>query len=414
MHVRPPAAATAVRWLRLSWLVTQEVPPPPSSAALGSDAGGEAAARPRLKRFDAQGVKLWRAEGRWTALDMAAPGAWAALRRSLRAGQNSASESWDLSAIERLDHVGAQLLWSHWGRRWPAHLSADESQRRVLQTVARLSSPLPARLRPVWGASWYALGVRLVLVKSHVVGLLALLGQLLLDTGRLLRKPRMGPWRDISGQLYNTGATALPITALVGFLIGVVLAYLLSRQLRQFGADAYIVDILGVALVRELGPMLAAILVAGRSGSAMTAQIGVMHVTQEIDAMRVMGIARGYRLVLPRVLALMLALPLLSTWTTLWALLGGMLAADVTMNVEPAFFASALPAAVQASNLGLALGKSVVFGWLIALLACHHGLRVAPNTESLGHGTTASVVSSITAVLLVDALCAVLFKSVGI
>ncbi len=320
--------------------------------------------------------------------------------------------------MQRLDHVGAQLLWQHWGRRWPAQLQADDSQRRVLDTIARFSSPAPARHRLGWPQAAEAVGAWLMHLlrqaRSHARGLLQLLGQLLLDVGRLLRYPQTGPWRDISGHLYNTGATALPITALVGFLIGVVLAYLLSRQLRQFGADAFIVDILGVALIRELGPMLAAILLAGRSGSAMTAQIGVMRVTEEIDAMRVMGIARSYRLVLPRALALMLVLPLLSTWTTLWALLGGMLASDLTMKVSPAFFINALPAAVEASNLGLALAKSAVFGLLIALLACHHGLRVAPNTESLGRGTTASVVSAITAVLLVDALFAVLFRSVGI
>ena len=111
------------------------------------------------------------------------------------------------------------------------------------------------------------------------------MGQLLLDSEQLLRAPRRGPWRDFSGHLYRIGATALPITALVGFLIGVVLAYLMSRQLRQLGADAFVVNILGVSLIRELGPVLAAILLAGRSGSAITAQIGVMRVTEELDAM---------------------------------------------------------------------------------------------------------------------------------
>jgi len=206
----------------------------------------------------------------------------------------------------------------------------------------------------------------------------------------------------------------LPITALVGFLIGVVLAYLISRQLLQFGADAFVVNILGVSLIRELGPLLAAILIAGRSGSSITAQIGVMRVTEELDAMRVLGIARGFRLVLPRALALALVMPLISIWTTAWSLLGGMLTADLSMNVSLAFFANALPGAVQASNLVLATAKSAVFGLLIALIACHYGLRVKPNTESLGQGTTASVVTSITVVILVDALFAVLFRNVGI
>jgi phospholipid/cholesterol/gamma-HCH transport system permease protein len=206
----------------------------------------------------------------------------------------------------------------------------------------------------------------------------------------------------------------LPITALVGFLIGVVLAYLTSQQLKQFGADAYIVNILGIALIRELGPMLAAILIAGRSGSAITAQIGVMRVTEELDAMRVMGISHSFRLVMPRAMALAVAMPLISVWTTLCALAGGMLAADVSLGITPTFFMTALPEAVSLSTLILASAKSVVFGVLIALIACHFGLRVQPNTQSLGEGTTASVVASITAVILVDALFAVLFKDVGL
>jgi phospholipid/cholesterol/gamma-HCH transport system permease protein len=249
---------------------------------------------------------------------------------------------------------------------------------------------------------------------DHVRDLLRLLGQLLLDTLKLARAPGRAPWRDVSGHLYHIGATALPITALVGFLIGVVLAYLMSLQLRQFGADAFIVNILGISLIRELGPVLAAILIAGRSGSAITAQIGVMRVTEELDAMRVMGIAHGYRLVLPRAIAMALAMPLLTVWTTLAALLGGMLAADLAMGVTPAYFFATLPDAVQTSNLALALSKSVVFGLLIAVIGCHYGLRVQPNTESLGQGTTASVVSSITMVILVDALFAVIFKDIGL
>jgi phospholipid/cholesterol/gamma-HCH transport system permease protein len=194
----------------------------------------------------------------------------------------------------------------------------------------------------------------------------------------------------------------------------VVLAYLMAQQLRKFGADAFIVDVLGIALIRELGPVLAAILLAGRSGSAITAQIGVMRVTEELDAMRVMGIAQGYRLVMPRALAMAIAMPLVTVWTTVAALFGGVLSADLAMDITPAYFLSALPAAVEVSNLTLAVGKSVVFGVLIALVGCHYGLRIKPNTESLGQGTTASVVTSITVVILVDALFAVVFKDVGV
>jgi len=242
---------------------------------------------------------------------------------------------------------------------------------------------------------------------------LALIGQLTLDIGTLLRAPHRAPWRDFSGHLYHFGATALPITALVGLLIGVVLAYLTSQQLRQYGGEAFIVNILGLSLIRELGPVLAAVLIAGRSGSAITAQIGVMRVTEELDAMRVMGIPHGFRLVMPRVLALAIAMPLISMWTSAAALLGGMVAADLTLDISPAYFLSALPRAVPMTNIWLAMSKSAVFGILIALIGCYYGMKVKPNTESLGRGTTSSVVASITVVILVDALFAVLFKGVG-
>jgi phospholipid/cholesterol/gamma-HCH transport system permease protein len=258
------------------------------------------------------------------------------------------------------------------------------------------------------------MGALVARARDHLADAVQLIGQLLLDVLRLVRAPRSGPWRDISGNLYRIGATALPITALVGFLIGVVLAYLMAQQLRQFGADAFIVDILGISLIRELGPVLAAILIAGRSGSAITAQIGVMRVTEELDAMQVMGIPQGFRLVLPRAIAMAVAMPLLSVWTTLAALSGGILAADVVLGLTPGYFVTALAKVVLISNLWLAVGKSVVFGLLIALIGCHYGLRIKPNTQSLGEGTTASVVTSITVVLLVDALFAVVFKDVGI
>ncbi len=352
--------------------------------------------------------------GSWSAARLAEPASWSRISQGLPDLVTKGIVSWDLRAITRLDHTGAQLLWNTWGHQWPAQLQWHPVQRTMLERVAHFTAPAvkPAR-RSAWQV-FLQLGKLLWMLWDHAVGMLALLGQLLLDGLRLLRAPGRGPWRDVSGHLYRIGATALPVTALVGFTIGVVLAYLMSRQLRQFGADTFIVDILGLAVIRELGPMLAAILIAGRSGSAITAQIGVMRVTEELDAMRVMGIAQGYRLVLPRAIAMAIAMPLISVWTTLAALLGGMLAADVVLGVTPAYFFATLPDAVEISNLWLGLGKSVVFGLLIALIGCHYGLRVKPNTESLGQGTTASVVTAITVVLLVDAVFAVVFKNIGL
>jgi phospholipid/cholesterol/gamma-HCH transport system permease protein len=373
-------------------------------------------ARPRISRQQLPLERCALLQGQWTAAMLAQASAWEGLQRELQAACRGEAQvqRWDLRGLLRLDHTGAQLLWNAWGRQWPAQLEALPGQRAVLERVARFSVALPSFRRRSAGQLFQSLGRQVLGVVAHLQGMLRLIGQLLLDTLRLLRHPNRGPWRDFSGHLYHIGATALPITALVGFLIGVVLAYLISQQLKLFGADPFIVNILGLSLIRELGPVLAAILIAGRSGSSITAQIGVMRVTEEIDAMRVLGIARGYRLVLPRVMALALAMPLLSVWTTLAAMLGGMLASDIVMGVTPAYFISTLPNAVEASNLTLAVGKSAVFGVLIALVGCHYGLRVKPNTESLGQGTTASVVTSITVVILVDAVFAVVFKDVGL
>ncbi len=354
-------------------------------------------------------------QGAWTAADLTSGKAvWEALAAQLKTADADKASAWNLTGLEKLDYLGAQLLWAHWGRQWPANIDIDDSQRAVLETVAKFPPAEVKTHHTDWKAPVMALGARLLSFTDHLKSLIRLVGQLMLDIGRLIRHPQEAPLRDFSGHLYHIGATAMPITALVGFLIGVVLAYLMSQQLRQFGADAFIVNILGISLIRELGPVLAAILIAGRSGSAITAQIGVMRVTEELDAMRVMGIAKGFRLVMPRALALAIAMPLISVWTTIAALVGGMLAADVAMDVTPSFFINALPAAVQLSNLVLATCKSVVFGLLIALIGCHFGLRVKPNTESLGQGTTASVVTSITVVILVDALFAVLFKNIGV
>ena len=350
--------------------------------------------------------------GQWTAAQFAQPRLLKALEGTLE--EEAATGGWDLSRAEQLDHVGGQLLWDHWGRRWPEPIELLPAQRAVLERVAQFTCAPPARQKTGWRGRYLAIGGAILHGLDHVRSFVRLVGQLTLNIGKLAKAPQEGPWRDLSGHLYRIGATALPITALVGFLIGVVLAYLTSRQLRQFGADAYIVNILGVALIRELGPMLAAILIAGRSGSAITAQIGVMRVTEELDAMRVMGISQSYRLVMPRAVALAVVMPLISVWTTVCALAGGMLAADVTLGITPTYFLNALPAAVSPGNLGLASSKSVVFGFLIALIGCHFGLRVKPNTQSLGEGTTSSVVTSITVVILVDALFAVLFKEVGI
>jgi len=360
--------------------------------------------------------------GCWSAARLAVPATWAGIEQALSgvavdasgAAGASVNWAWDLSALQRLDHTGAQLLWNAWGHRWPRQLVLQAHHRAMLERVAQYTTPAPPSAPTLWVDVPRRIGQNLWLLLDHAHAMLRLLGQLLLDVITLARAPQKGPWRDVSGHVYRIGATALPVTALVGFMIGMVLAYLIARQLRQYGANTFIVTILGVALIREIGPILAAILIAGRSGSAMTAQIGVMRVTEELDAMRVMGIAKGFRLVLPRTIAMTIAMPLVAVWTTMAALLGGVWAADAVLGVTPSHFFATLPAVVQIGNLWLALCKSLAFGVAIALIACHYGLRVRPDTDSLGQGTTASVVTSITVVLLMDAGFAVIFKNIGL
>ena len=321
---------------------------------------------------------------------------------------------WDLTKIHQMDTVGSALLWQAWRAKRPKHIQLRPEQQRVFERFDKTpafqsESPAHDLLWPV-----VAIGKLMLLLWQHTVFLLTLIGQLFLDILYLIRHPVYIPWREISANLYRTGAQALGITALVGFLIGIVLSYLSSRQLQMFGADIFIVNILGFSIIRELGPMLAAILVAGRSGSSMTAQLGVMRVTQELDALIVMGISHSQRLVLPKILGLGIAMPLLVLWTSAIALLGGMIAAEWQLGLSVQYFLTALPDAVPTANLWLGLGKGIVSGMTIALIACHFGLRIKPNTESLGEGTTSSVVTSITMVIIIDAIFAVMFSDVGL
>jgi phospholipid/cholesterol/gamma-HCH transport system permease protein len=356
---------------------------------------------------------VWCVRGQWNVQALAAPGAVRRRRQALQAAAGDAP--WVLDDQLRLDSVGAQLLWDCWGNRLPAQMEMSDAQRRLFDMLASAGTQqtIPSSARD-WLAWVRRLGDGVAIGAHHGRLLLMMLGGLALDVMAMLANPWRGPWKEISAQIYRTGAQALGITALVGFLIGVVISYLSAQQLALFGAGQFIVKLLGVSIVRELGPVLAAILVAGRSGSAITAQIGVMRVTQELDAMQVMGISHGQRLILPRVIALAIVMPLLVLWTDAMALMGGMLAAHYELGLEMMWFVQQLPDAVGVTNYWIGLIKGVTFGACIALVACHFGLKIEPNTESLGRGTTASVVTAITGVILIDAVYAVIFSEVGL
>ena len=347
-------------------------------------------------------------KGDWTLAHLPRP--LAAFEREL--GRQSVV-FWDLSGVSRLDSAGALLLWRIWGRRWPEALTLSPQLRGVLERSLAVPAETATPPRKERLAVLVALGELVFEAGRNLHGIVNLLGQLVLDGFYLLAHPQDIPWREFSANIYRSGAQALPVTALVGFLIGVVLSYLSALQLKTFGADTFIVNLLGISIIRELGPVIVAVLVAGRSGSAMTAQIGVMRVTEEIDALATMGVSRSLRLVLPKVAALSLAMPLLVIWCSAAGLLGGMVSANIEMGLAYGYFIDTLPRAVPLANLWIGLGKGFFFGFLIALVACHFGLKVRPNTESLSARTTTAVVTSITLVIIADAIFAVLTRSVG-
>ena len=348
--------------------------------------------------------------GDWTLSRLPKP--LGALQSKLQ-GHMERGAAWDMSGVSRLDSAGAVVLWQAWGRHWPDRLAASDEQRAILERAAAMSPRLLAR-QPFSPLTWLArLGRLMLSAGKNALDMTALIGQLALDVAYLCAHPRDIPWREFSATLYKSGALALPVTALVGFLIGIVLSYLSSLQLKTFGADVFIVDLIGISVIRELGPVIVAVLVAGRSGSAMTAQIGVMRVTEEIDALATMGISRTLRLVLPKVVALAVAMPLLVVWCSAAGIIGGMVSANLEMELAYGYFIGTLPKVVPAANVWIGIGKGICFGFLIALIACHFGLKVRPNTESLSSRTTSSVVTAITVVIIVDAVFAVLTRRIG-
>ena len=330
-------------------------------------------------------------------------------------GSSRDDTRWDLTQIDDLDVAGATLIWRAWRGKRPVELALRPEDEAVFKQFAALRPRVHAVAvsgdvsRPL-----LQLGQAALSFGVHALGMLALVGDVALCTGRLIASPADIPWREISAVVYRSGLSSLPITALVGFLIGIVLSYLSGQELHNFGADAFIVNLMGIASLRELGPLIAAILNAGRSGSSMTAQIGVMRVTSELEAMSVLGISHTQRLVVPKVLGQLIALPLVVLWTDLLALLGGTLGAKLQLGLPIQTFIDRLPQVVPPVDLWLGVGKGAVFGALIALVACYFGLRIRPDTEGLAAGTTQSVVTSLTLVLLADAVFAMMFSHTGL
>jgi phospholipid/cholesterol/gamma-HCH transport system permease protein len=355
-----------------------------------------------------------RLRGHWTLRAIGRAGH--RLERDLRRCAEDGDVAWDLGEVESIDSAGAILVWRAWGRALPRDLTIRPEHRSRFDRLASGQLPRPPRSRPavrglLLPVQWT--GARALDALHHSRQLATLLGQIVLDLASLFGRPARAPWRELSATLYRAGARAMGITGMVGFLVGLILAYLSAGQLRSFGAEELIVNLVGIGVFRELGPLLGCMLLAGRSGSAMTAELGAMRLTQEIDAMTVLGISPSLRLVLPKVVALALIAPLLTLWTSSMGMLGGMLVARFEIGMSAREFSSRLRDVLPVADVYVGTFKSIAFGVAIALVACHYGLRVKPDTKSLGEETTASVVVALTAVIALDAMFAVALQGVG-
>ncbi len=325
-----------------------------------------------------------------------------------------------LDDVIQMDTSGAWLL-ARSARAFEAKGAAItfEGMNGPRRELLRLAQAVPEEPMPPAPAAKGIVGLlekigrRTVAFGSEALALLSFFGEILVALGRCL----LQPWRlrgvALVRQMELTGLDAVPIVALLSFLIGIVLAFQGADQLRRFGAEIFTVNLLGVSVLRELGVLLTAIIVAGRSGSSFTAQIGAMQVNQEVDALRTIGLDPVEVLVLPRVLALTITLPLLTFLADVMALAGGALMVVTTLDIPTAQFLRQLSGAVRPETFWAGLIKAPVFAFLIAMVGCYEGMRVARNAVAIGLSTTKAVVVSIFLVIVVDAVFSILFSRLG-
>lgn len=323
----------------------------------------------------------------------------------------------DLTAVRRIDSGGAcllqRLLRRLERRSQTVELSGLSPQAEGLLALVRATPPqLPPR--PRRPGALELLGRNSMNCAARGLDLLAFIGELAGVWWRQVLRPTRVRWRAVVHELGEAGYKALAIVGLLSFLLGIVIAYQGGVQLRQYAASLFVADLVGLSMVRELAPLITAIIVAGRTGSAYTAQIGTMRVTEEVDALRSVGIAPMELLVLPKLLALIIALPLLTVYADILGVLGGMVMASLQLNVAFPTFIDRLNEAVSVDSYLVGIGKAPVFAAIIATLGCYQGFQVSGGAESVGRRTTLSVVQSILAVIVVDAAFSVAFSYLGL
>lgn len=327
----------------------------------------------------------------------------------------------DLSALQKLDTAGAWLLYRTTMRLREAGVTVDTAGERpehrgLIDQVARSYHPCeiaPRRHNHLLEIVEHV-GAVSVAVGARFASGLSFLGAVAAALGRVAAAPLRFRLTSTVFHMEQVGLNSLPIVGLISFLVGVVLAYQGAAQLRQLGAEVFVVDLIAVAVLRELGILLTAIMIAGRSGSAFTAQIGTMKVNEEIDALRTLGLDPIEVLVLPRCVALVLTLPLLTFFADMMGLLGGGLMSWAALDISPAVFIERLREAVSPSSFWVGIVKAPVFAAIIAVVGCYEGMRVHGSAEAVGRHTTRSVVEAVFLVIVVDALFSVFFDAIGV
>lgn len=312
-----------------------------------------------------------------------------------------------------IDTTGAAVLRAILGRvgEIGTVIPATPEQGEILQRICALSEKVKEPIRPVGFISF--VGDRTIIIAQQLIGVVSLLGEIVGVCGRALRSPRQLRTAELMTQLYSVCLMAVGVVSLVTFLIGVVVAYLFSLQAERYGASIFVVDGVGQAMLRELSPILVAVVVAGRTGSAFTAQIGAMKMNEELDALEMLGLSTQSVVVVPRVLALALAMPLLVFVGDLVGMIGAAAISESQLAITPSFFFDRFAKVIPLKAYLIGIMKAPVFGIVVGLIACSLGLSVERNAQSLGLRTTSTVVQSIVAVIVLNALFAVVCARAG-
>ena len=321
----------------------------------------------------------------------------------------------DLSGVERMDTVGAWLIHKLARDHDVELVGATEEQMALIDNVG--AADRPAKLRPDGPPPFLRLivltGESAMTAGRTLVDLTAFLGAVIITWFNVLLRPRKLRWHAVVQRFEIVGVHALAIVGLMSFLVGIVIAQQGAVQLRQFGAEVYTVNLVGRISFRELGVLMTAIMVAGRSGSAFAAEIGSMKLAEEIDAMRTIGVSPMEALVLPRVLATTLVMPLLAFYASIMAIIGGGILCWAQLEIQPQTFIQIVREVTPINDVLICLIKAPVFGMLIAVCGCFQGMQVRNNAEEVGFRTTAAVVQGIFLVIVLDAFFAVFFSSIG-